>query len=58
MPFGEPQLDTKRRQDSPPSMVLVGKRSAEQGHEAVSEKLVNRPLVPVNFLKGILEEPA
>ena len=41
----------------PPGVVLVRDRRAEQGHEAVAEELVDRPLVAVDLGQGQLEEP-
>jgi hypothetical protein len=40
----------------PPGMVLVGDRRPEDGHEAVAQELVDRPLVAVDLGEGELEE--
>jgi hypothetical protein len=44
-------------QGRPPDVVFVGDGGPEQGHESVSEELVDGALVAVDLPKGQLEEP-
>jgi hypothetical protein len=50
-------LDPERRMDGPLRVVLMRDWCAEKGHDAVTEKLVNSSLVPVNLAQHKLECP-
>ena len=50
-------LQPQGREHGPAGVVLVGDGRAEQGHEAVAQELVDRPLVAVDLAQGQLEEP-
>jgi AAA ATPase-like protein len=49
--------DAESSQRRPARVVLVRERRAEEGHEAVAEKLVDGALVAVDLGEGDLEEP-
>src|SRR5262249_30000731 len=60
LPLALPEnaVDGERREDGTARMILVRKGCPEQGHEPVSEELVDRALVAVDLCQRKLKEPA
>jgi hypothetical protein len=49
--------DAQRCMDSPLRMVLVRDRRAKESHDAVTEKMINGPLVPMDLAQHKFDRP-
>jgi hypothetical protein len=57
MPLAQASSNLQGSQDRPPRLVFMGERRPEQGHKAVTQELIDRPLVAVDLDQGQLEKP-
>jgi len=55
--LGQAPLDAQGGHDGSARVILVGERGAEQRHETVAQKLVDRPFVAMDLSQRQLEEP-